>query len=145
MSQTFHKIWLHFIWSTKNHTPLITKDLKTKLIWHIKEYGKENNIYVDTVNGTSNHIHLLSGVLPTQTASYVANLIKGESSNWINNNDFIKPKFAWQGGYGVLSVSPSQVQKVRDYIKNQEEHHRKMTYQEEVEKFMVAYGIQINK
>ena len=60
-------------------------------------------------------------------------------------NDFIKPKFAWQGGYGVLSVSPSQVQKVRDYIKNQEEHHRKMTYQEEVEKFMVAYGIQFNK
>jgi len=70
---------------------------------------------------------------------------KGESSNWINKNDFIKQKSAWQGGYGVLSVSPSQVQKVRDYIKNQEEHHRKMTYQEEVEKFMVAYGIQFNK
>jgi len=70
----------------------------------------------------------------------IANLLKGESSNWINQNDFLKIKFAWQNGYGVFSVSESQLDKVRKYILNQENHHRKMTYLEEVDKFVKVYG-----
>jgi len=61
----------------------------------------------------------------------VANLIKGESSHWINSNDFIPQKFAWQDGFSVFSVSHSMVETVRKYIFNQQEHHRKTTFEEE--------------
>jgi len=142
LSHTYHKIWLHYIWATKNRQPLITKDWKNKLIHHFKEYGKENDIYVDTANGIPDHFHLLIGLKPSQSPAQVANLLEGESSSWINKNDFIKAKFNWQQGYSVFSVSASGVDDVRKYIKNQEEHHKKMTYQEEVEKFLKAYGIQ---
>ena len=141
MSHTYHKIWLHFIWSTKERTSLITKRLKKGLIKHFKEYGHENGIYVDTVNGVQDHLHFLIGLDPTQSPSKIANLLKGESSNWVNKNDFLKAKFAWQEGYSVFSVSESHVKRVRDYIINQELHHRKMTYLEEVEKFLQAYGV----
>ena len=142
MSHTYHKIWLHYIWATKKRQPLITKDWKNKLIHHFKEYGKENDIYVDTANGIPNHFHLLIGLKPSLSPAQVANLLEGESSSWINKNDFIKAKFNWQQGYSVFSVSASGVDEVREYIKNQEEHHKNMTYQEEVEKFLKAYGIQ---
>ena len=142
MSHTYHKIWLHYIWATKNRQPLITHDLKNKLIHHYKEYGKENDICVDIANGIADHFHLLVGSKPSQSPAQIANLLEGESSNWINKNDFIKVKFNWQQGYSVFSVSASGVADVRDYIRNQEAHHKKMTFQEEVEKFLKAYDIQ---
>ncbi len=143
MSQTFHQIWLHYVWSTKNRDNLITHKLKNELIFHIKEYGQQNDIYVDTVNGSTDHIHLLIEMKPSQSPAQIANLIKGESSNWINQNDYLKVKFAWQNGYGVFSVSESQLEKVRKYILKQETHHQKMTYLEEVDKFMKVYSLKI--
>ena len=143
MSQTFHQIWLHFVWTTKNRHNFINSILKKELISHIKEYGKQNDIYVETVNGISDHLHLLVKMKPTQTPAQIANLLKGESSNWINQNDFLKIKFSWQNGYGVFSVSESQLDKVRYYILNQEKHHQKMTYLEEVDKFVETYGTKI--
>jgi len=141
MSHTYHKIWLHFIWSTKDRSPLITKRLKYELVQHFKKYGQENSIYIDTVNGVQDHLHFLIGLNPTQSPSKIANLLKGESSNWVNQNDFLKVKFAWQEGYSIFSISESHVKNVRDYNKNQEEHHKKITYLEEVEKFLKSYGI----
>lgn len=142
MSHTYHKIWLQFVWSTKDRSPIITKKLKTKLIKHFKEYGSKNEIYIDIVNGIEDHLHFLIGLNPKQSPAKIANLLKGESSNWVNKNIFIRAKFSWQEGYSVFSVSPKDINKVREYIRNQEEHHRKMTYLEEVEKFLKAYGIQ---
>ncbi len=139
--QSYHKIWMHFVWSTKRREKIIKKELKQKLIYHFKEYGEENNIYVDTVNGEMEHIHLLAGLKPTQAPSDIANLIKGESSNWINSNNFIHGKFAWQRGYAVFSVSESQVDKVRHYIRNQEEHHRRKSFKEELENLLKHHGI----
>jgi len=141
MSQTFHQIWLHYVWSTKDRENLITPKLKNELIFHIKEFGQQSDIYVDTVNGIADHIYLLIEMKPSQSPAQIANLLKGESSNWINQKDFLNGKFAWQNGYGVFSVSESQLDKVRKYILNQEIHHQKMTYLEEVDKFMKAYGL----
>jgi putative transposase len=143
MAQTFHQIWLHYVWSTKNCENLIVPKLRSELIFHIKEYGQQNDIYVDSVNGILDHIHLLIEMKPSQSPAQIANLIKGESSNWINQNNFLKVKFAWQNGYGVFSVSESQVKKVRNYILNQENHHQKVTYLQEVDKFVKAYGIEL--
>lgn len=145
MSQTYSRIWMHYIWHTKNNEPLISKTLIPKLIGHYKEkYIKGGEIYIDTANGVADHFHLLVGQLPTINPSKVSNLIKGESSHWINSNDFIQQKFAWQDGYSVFSVSHSMLKKVRDYILGQEEHHRKLSYEEEVQRFLKAHDIEIN-
>ncbi len=125
MSHTYSNIWMHYIWSTKDRRPIISKTLIARLIEHYKiKYPKGGDIYVDTANGVSDHFHLLVGQMPVVSASKVANQIKGESSHWINSNDFILHKFAWQEGFGVFSVSHSQVQKIRNYIFKQKEHHR---------------------
>jgi len=141
--QTYHKIWMHFVWTTNKRERIIVKTLMSELISHYKEYGKIKDIYVDTVNGGMEHLHLLVGLKPSQSASEVANLLKGESSNWINKNSFIQGKFAWQNGYSVFSVSESQVEKVRRYIFDQEEHHRRKTYQEEVTEFLNSHSLEI--
>jgi len=145
MSHTYSSIWLHYVWSTKNRKPLISKELKPALMDHIRNYGKENKINIVEINGVSNHVHLMINQKPVQSASQIVNLIKGESSHWVNSNDIISLKFAWQEGFSVFSVSPSLIQRLKKYIINQEEHHRKMTYEEEVKKFLDAYEIEEKK
>jgi REP element-mobilizing transposase RayT len=133
---------MHYIWSTKNRQNLIIKTLVPQLIEHFKEkYPKGGDIYVDTANGVSDHFHLLVGQKPVMSASKVANQIKGEASHWINSIGFISQKFAWQEGYSVFSVSYSQVQKVRNYIYNQQSHHQKISFADEIKEFLKSNGI----
>lgn len=141
MSHSYHKIWLHYIWATKSRQPLITKELKPVLIQHIRDYGKSNDIYVDIVNGDMDHLHSLVSLKPTQAPAEVINKLKGESSNWVNKTEYLSVKFAWQNGYSVFSVSASNVKKVREYIKTQEQHHTKMTCLEEAERSLNACGL----
>ncbi|NQT96926.1 MAG: transposase, partial [Candidatus Marinimicrobia bacterium] len=94
-----------------------------------------------TANGDMDHVHLLTGLKPTKAPSDIANLIKGESSHWINSNNIIRNKFSWQCGFSVFSISESHVDKVRRYISNQEERHRKKSYQEELNDLLKHYGL----
>lgn len=135
----FTKIWIHLIWSTKNRGKLIDKQLKQKLLQHIKENASLKNIFIDTLNCVQDHIHLLISLGREQTISKIVMLIKGESSNWINKNNLTKGKFEWQDEYIAVSVSESQVDRVREYIKNQEEHHRLKSFEEEYNLFLKKY------
>lgn len=134
------RIWIHLIWSTKNRERLITKELKNKLIDHIRENAKSKNIYIDFINMEPEHVHTTISLGSDQTISKVAQMIKGESSNWINKNKLVPGRFEWQDEYIAVSVSESQINKVREYIKNQEEHHRKKSFTEEYELFIKKYG-----
>ncbi|MCH7827671.1 MAG: IS200/IS605 family transposase [Bacteroidetes bacterium] len=139
----FIRIWIHLIWTTKNREKIITPELKNLLIEHIKSNCKEKGIWLDSVNCVSNHIHLLISLNAEMPVSKLTMLIKGESSHWINKNKLVKGKFQWQDEYIALSVSESIIPKVRDYIKNQEEHHRKKTFSEEYDEFIKKYGVKI--
>lgn len=127
----YTRIWIHLIWSTKNREKIIDKELKSLLIKHIKDNSENKGIFIDSVNCVSDHIHLLISLGREQTISKTVMLIKGESSNWINKNNFIKGKFEWQDEYIAISVSESIIDKVRNYIYNQEEHHRIKSFSEE--------------
>ena len=133
------KIWVHLIWSTKNRERIITKEIKTKLLDHIRENAKTKNIYIDFINCEPEHIHTTISLGSDQSISKVAQLIKGESSNWINKNKLLPGHFEWQDEYIAVSVSESQINIVREYIKNQEEHHRKKSFVEEYEEFISKY------
>jgi REP element-mobilizing transposase RayT len=136
----YTKVMIHFIWATKNRMPIITDELKPLLLSHIKQNSIKKDIFIDTLNCTEDHIHLLVSLGTEQTISKIAMLIKGESSFWANKAKLIKNKFEWQDEYIALSVSESAIDKVRQYILNQEEHHKKKTFLQEYEDFLKAHG-----
>lgn len=133
------------IWGTKARHASMLGSAKDQICKHIKANAAEKGIHVDTVNGTADHLHLLVGMKPEQSASQIANLLKGESSHWVNENRVVQSHFSWQEGFSAFSVSASQLERVRQYIRNQEEHHRKMTFQEELEVFFRKYGIEYRR
>ena len=124
----FIKIWIHLLFSTKNRETIITKELKPVLYKHILTNAREKGIYIDFINGSNDHVHILLSLAPEQTIAKVTQLIKGESSYWVNKNKISKQKFEWQDEYIAFSVSDSIVEKVRNYIKNQEIHHQKKNF-----------------
>ncbi len=138
----YTKLWIHLIWSTKNREPYITNELKSKLLSHIRGNAKLKKIHIDFINCVKDHIHILINIHPEQKLSDVIRLIKGESSYWINKNKLLKLKFEWQDEYIALSVSESAVDKVRDYIKNQEEHHKTKSFIDEYKEFIKKMGFE---
>ena len=118
-------------------------DIRQKIFTHIKEYGTIQNIHVDFVNGHLDHVHCLISLESTQNIASVSQLLKGESAYWINKNKLCSKKLEWQDEYFAVSVSESGGDKVREYIKNQEEHHRKKTFKEEYDEFMNKYGFNL--
>ena len=139
----FVKVYIHFVWSTKNRYPyLATKELRLKMWNHIRDNARKKGIFVDFVNGYNDHCHCLVSLGADQTIQKTMQLIKGESSFWFNNQKLITEKFQWQDEYYAVSVSESVLERVRNYIKKQEEHHHKKTYNEEYEEFIKIYGFQ---
>jgi REP element-mobilizing transposase RayT len=120
--------------------PLLNAGLREKVFSHMKENTTKKDIYLDTLNGTVDHVHSLISLKSDQTIAKVAQLLKGESSHWVNDQNLGNGKFEWQDEYIAVSVSESMVNKVREYIRNQEEHHRTKTFREEYDDFMENYG-----
>jgi putative transposase len=137
---SFIKIWVHLIWSTKNREKLVRPEFKFKLYEHIKLNATNKNIYIDHINGTEDHIHILMSLKGKQSISKVAFLLKGESAYWVNKNRLSKIKFSWQNEFMASSVSDSLVQNVREYIRNQEIHHKKRSFKEEYDFFIRRFG-----
>jgi REP element-mobilizing transposase RayT len=138
----FVKVWIHFVWSTKNREPFLKDEVRQKVFQHIRENAKEKGIYLDFIGGYVDHIHCLISLGTDQTIEKIMQLIKGESSFWINKNSLCRGKFAWQDEYFAVSVSESVLDRVREYIANQEEHHRAKSFAEEYESFMKRAGFE---
>ncbi len=137
----FVKVYMHIVWSTKNRIPFLnSKDLRINVWKHIKQNASEKGIFIDVVNGYSDFCHCLISLSTNQTIEKVVQLIKGESSFWINKNNMTEEKFAWQDEYFAVSVSESMIEKVRNYIINQEKHHLTKSFSEEYEEFISKYN-----
>jgi putative transposase len=137
---SFVKIWVHVVFSTKNREPWLGKEIRYDVHKHIIQNCIEKEIFLKTINGYTDHLHCLISLGKDQTIAKVIQLIKGESSYWINQNNLTDEKFSWQDDYFAVSVSESQVEKVVEYIKNQEKHHSKKSFNDEVNEFMAKYG-----
>jgi putative transposase len=140
---SFVRIWVHLVFSTKNREPWLKEEIRYKVHQHIIQNCKDKEIFLQAINGYTEHLHCLISLGKDQSVSKVAQLIKGESSFWINKNNIVSEKFSWQDDYFAVSVSESQVNAVVNYIKNQEEHHSKKSFNEEVEEFISKYGFKI--
>ena len=133
----------HCVWGTKNRTNILEPAKRIALFQHILDHGREKNIYVDTINGHADHVHVLVSLGADQSIAKVVQLMKGESSHWANTNNVFSFPLEWSEDYFAASVSQSSLEKVREYIRNQEEHHRTMTFAEEYKKFVERYGFQL--
>ena len=104
----FIKVYIHFVWSTKNRVPYLnSSDLRTNVWKHMRENAIKKGIFLDFVNGYNDHCHCFISLGADQTIQKVMQLIKGESSFWINQNKLTKEKFEWQDEYFAVSVSES--------------------------------------
>jgi len=142
MAQSLSQIYVHLIFSTKNRHPFINKEIKEQLHAYIAGTLKNLESPALMINSVSDHIHILFRLSRNHSLSKIVEETKKESSKWIKTQDIALKKFSWQAGYGAFSVSSTKVETVKNYISNQEEHHRKISFQEEVEEFMRNYSVE---
>jgi putative transposase len=134
MSHTSSNIVLHVIFSTQGRRPLIKADFRADLFAYLGGIVREMNGTALIVNGIADHVHMLVRIRPAHSPAEIARVVKANSSRWVHEE--WDAGFAWQTGYGVFSVSESSVTAVTKYIAEQEEHHRKHSFQEEYITFL---------
>lgn len=139
-------IYVHLVFATKNREAFLNSlDLRKKVFQHIKTNTDKKEIWLDCVNGWQDHAHCLISLGKEQNIAKISQLIKGESSHWINDNKLTENKFMWQDDYWAVGVSESQVEKVRKYIHKQEDHHSRKTFNDEIKEFETKYKWQLAK
>ena len=132
--------WLHLVWSTKDRFPFFQdKQKAVQVLDIVKDVCSKNDIYLKIGFVNPEHIHLLVDLPIDMTIKTMMQFLKGISSHNINKADMFKAKFVWARGYGAFSVSENQLDTVIKYIKNQEEHHKKMSFAREWELFQQKY------
>ena len=142
MAQSLARLWTHLIFSTKNRFPFLTdksirRDMHAYLATILRNHGCETLI----VGGVADHTHSLFSLSRIHPIATIVKETKRTSSGWVKQLSPQLRKFHWQVGYAAFSISPSNLQSVIEYIGNQEEHHKRITFQDEYRRFLDAYGI----
>ncbi len=145
MANTYHQLYIHIVFSVKNRECLIPKDKKENLHKYITGIVKKKNCKLIAVNSMPDHIHIFVGLNPTISIANLVKDIKLSTNKLITENQWVKKTFKWQDGYGAFSYSKSHIEKVYNYILNQEKHHKKQTFKEEYINLLNEYGLQYDK
>jgi putative transposase len=142
MSHSKIKIWIHAIIGVKYREAVITPEIEVPVHGFIREEFAKCKCHLDSLNGTADHVHAQFLLHPDLTIRQVMKQVKGASSHSINQSKLLDRKFAWQVGFGAFSTSESQVSTLRGYIGKQKEHHKKMTFEEEYQKFIKLHELE---
>ncbi len=146
MSQSLAKILVHIIFSTKNRYPfLVDEQIRKEMHSYLAKIFNEFNSHALIVGGIEDHVHILCSLAKTETLAKIIGESKRSSSLWIKNKGGILEKFKWQKGYGAFSISISHVDRVRKYIDNQKDHHKKISFQDEFREFLEKYQIEYDE
>lgn len=141
MANTYSNLFYHIVFSTKGRNNLIDRDIEQRVWAYIGGIARHHEIVAVQVGGIDNHIHVLIMAKPKFAPSQIVQWIKGESSRWIHETFPNLRSFEWQDGFGVFSVSKSNVPEVVEYIKNQREHHAKQTFEDEYVSLLRLHGV----
>ena len=146
MSQSLALIYLHIVFSTKQRRAFLQdKALRAEL--HAYLGGTCRNLDSPSliVGGVEDHVHILCRLARTRTVAELLRELKRESSKWLKEKDAGLAEFHWQDGYGAFSISPGHVEILRAYIANQEEHHKKETFQDEFRRLLAKYAVEYDE
>jgi REP element-mobilizing transposase RayT len=145
MGQSLAKNYVHIVFSTKHRQHLIYSPVDQELYSYLGGICKNLECYPAKVGGHTNHVHILCLLSKKIPLMKLLEELKSHSSKWIKTKDIALSNFYWQDGYGAFSVNPSQVDIVKAYIENQEEHHGKKTFEEEYLQFLKEYSIEYDE
>jgi putative transposase len=146
MSQSLAQILVHIIFSTKSRYKFLSDfEVRHQMHAYLATVFRTYQSPSLEVGGAADHIHALCSLSKTLSVAELIEDVKKASSKWINTKGGLYTKFHWQSGYGAFSVSPSQAAAVRRYIRNQEQHHRRITFEEEFRRILQKHGVEYNE
>mgnify|MGYP000910339465 CR=1 FL=1 len=143
MPQSHSSLPIHIIFGVKNRASILPAALLPRLCSYIGGIARNLDCVLLAGNGMPDHLHLLVSMHPTRAPAAVVRDVKANSSSWVKEQT--GHTFAWQAGYGVFAVSASLVPKVRVYIQSQQQHHRRVSYRQEYERFLERHGIECDR
>lgn len=143
MPQSLSQVYVHAVFSTKDRKPLIVPEFQRELYPYLGGVAKTNGLIPVLFGGTDDHVHLLFGMSRTITMAKAIEFLKTSSSKWAKEK--FEPQFSWQTGYGIFGVSYRELSAVEHYIANQEEHHRRVSFQDEYRALLAEQGIVIDE
>jgi putative transposase len=144
MSQSLSQIWIHIVFSTKDRQPLLQKNITQRLYHYIKSISHNHGCEITAIGGIEDHIHILTTLNKNISLTTLIREIKKSSSIWMKEQRIIDSslkEFNWQNGYGVFSVSKSNIDHVKAYIQNQHDYHKKIDFKNELIKFLERHNI----
>ena len=144
MPSTHTSLYYHIIFSTKERRPIISDRWRQNLYSYIGGILRRIGAVAQEIGGTADHIHILASLGAAHRLSDVLREVKSVSCGWVRRV-VRSPYFSWQDGYGAFTVSPSQIEFVETYIRGQQEHHRRTTFQEEYRALLVEHGIEFDE
>lgn len=145
MPHSFTHLLSHVVFSTKDRVPSMDAGLRERLFPYMGGIVRELDGNAISINGTADHVHMLTLLPGTMSMADIMRLLKTNSSRWVHETWPERKAFGWQTGYGAFSVSRSNVDEVQRYIETQEEHHRRMTFEEEFVAFLKRHGIRYDE
>lgn len=140
MAHSLVRVYIHYVWTTKNRERTLAGDARRTVREHIAAYAGQNKIALEALDVQPEHVHVLVRLSHDQRIEDVSKLLKGESSHWINQNDVVPGKFSWQTGYAAFSVGHDGIDAVKAYISGQDEHHKRRSFAEEFEQMLREAG-----
>ena len=144
MSNTFSQVYIQCVFAVKFRAALLNKNWDQRLRSYISAIIQDNGHKVLAINNMPDHLHVFFGLNPTQSISSLMQIVKGESSEWINREKLCSQKFQWQTGYAAFSYAKSEISTVVSYIQNQQEHHKKIPFLDEYKIMLETAGIEYN-
>lgn len=141
MANTFSQIYIQTVFAVNGRLSLVRPEFKEDLYKYITGIVRNNGQKLISINGMSDHIHILIGLKPAMALADLVRDIKADSSNFINKNRWVRGKFSWQEGYGAFSYGHSQLDTIIRYIQNQEKHHKRRSFRDEYLTWLKKYEI----
>jgi len=143
MGSTFFSLHYHMVFSTKERRPIIQADWRPRLHSYLGGIIRGMNGVAETVGGVADHVHILASLRPVHCVADVIRDLKKDSTNWVKQN--FRRDYAWQEGYAAFTVSPSAIDAVRNYIANQEAHHRRHSFVDELRELLGKAGVEYDE
>ena len=143
MGSTFFSLHYHLIFSTKERVPMIHAEWRPRLHAYMGGIIRGMNGVAEIVGGVADHVHLLASLRPVHCVADVMRELKKESTNWVK--DSFDSRFSWQEGYAAFSVSPTNINSVKRYIADQERHHAKRSFVDELRECLEQAGTRYNE
>ncbi|MEQ1933032.1 MAG: IS200/IS605 family transposase [Fimbriimonadaceae bacterium] len=143
MPQSLADLNIHLVFSTKHRSPLLTDNIRPQLYPYLGGILRNINCHPIQIGGVADHVHILFGLSRTLSMAQLVEKVKTASTKWLKENG--SPDFAWQLGYGALSVGSREVEQMTAYIRGQEKHHATMSYQDELRSLLQEAGLEFDE